>query len=84
MATKTGFIQGFYAAYVSVMAFAQSKNEENPNIDDVMKAVNDQFYIDLTVGQLGKKIDTFYSDESRLKYPIWQVVVYLSGKAWWE
>lgn len=81
---KVGFIRGFYAAYISIMNFAVYTNQDNPKADEVLKSVENQFYIPLTIGELGQKVDEFYSDYKRRELTLWQVVVYLSGKAWWQ
>lgn len=85
MPQKLGFIQGFYSAYFSILDFSNDTiDESNPNKVEMLKQVQNQFYISLTVAQLGQRIEQAYSDYDNRKWPIWQVVVMASGKAWWN
>jgi hypothetical protein len=84
MQQKIGFIEGFYSAYFSIIDFSvDSIDETNPNRKEMLKQVEKQFYISLTMSQLGQRIEQVYSDYDNRKWPIWQVIVMVCGKAWW-
>jgi hypothetical protein len=81
---KIGYIVGFMNAYTSVMRMYVYNNRNRKLTDQEIQDMNNMFYLPLTIADIGEQIDKVYSTYSNRKYLIWEVLLQICGKDWWN
>lgn len=80
---KVGYIEGFMAAYSTVMEMIIYESGTGVS-DEQLKQISNKFYIPLNVGQVGERIDSVYSDYSNREIPLYDVIMIVIGKDYWN
>lgn len=80
---KVGYVQGFYSAYSSVWERFYSELGETATPEDE-KRLEELFYIPLSVGEMIDRVDSFYSDYDNRDLLLYMVLMYISGKDYWN
>ena len=80
---KVGYVEGFMAAYSTVMEMIIYESGENIT-EEQAQQMNNKFYIPMSVGQIGERIDQVYSDYSNREIPLYDVFMIVIGKDYWN